>query len=268
MASRAARTIYQFPISHFAEKARWCLDAKGLPYTVKNLVPGPHVLVARWLSGNQTVPVLVDGGATLGDSTAIALHLERAYPLPPLLPRDPSARARVLALEEEFDERVGQNAKRFLYGRLMEEGPGRASGALMEAYPWPVRLFGRLLASTTEPIMQSREGIDAGSVARARAVLIEGAARIEEETGGDPSRYLVGDTLTLADITAASLLGPIVAPPESPWARIPSALPLDVQALRRELRARPGGQWVMERYRRDRSRPSARRTEGGYPART
>jgi hypothetical protein len=58
------------------------------------------------------------------------------------------------------------------------------------------------------------------------------------------------------------LLGPIVAPPESPWARIPSALPLDVQALRRELRARPGGQWVMERYRCDRARPFARRTEG------
>lgn len=31
------RILYQFPLSHFAEKGRWLLDAKGLDYQIHNL---------------------------------------------------------------------------------------------------------------------------------------------------------------------------------------------------------------------------------------
>lgn len=34
-----ARTLYQFPQSHFAEKGRWLLDYKGLDYQARNLYP-------------------------------------------------------------------------------------------------------------------------------------------------------------------------------------------------------------------------------------
>src|ERR1700710_2282897 len=86
--SGTARILYQFPISHFCEKARWNMDAKALPYRVHDLVPGFHVLAVRRLGARRTVPVLVDGATTIGDSAAIAQHLERAYPERPLFPRD------------------------------------------------------------------------------------------------------------------------------------------------------------------------------------
>lgn len=64
--SQKERILYQFPISHYCEKTRWNLDAKGLPYEVRNLVPGVHVLVVKRLTGTRTVPVLVDQGKALG----------------------------------------------------------------------------------------------------------------------------------------------------------------------------------------------------------
>ena len=44
-----------------------------------------------------------------------------------------------------------------------------------------------------------------------------GAGPVERELQNDPSRYLVGSSLTLADITAASLLSPIARVEGSPY---------------------------------------------------
>jgi glutathione S-transferase len=251
--SKPDRALFQFPISHFSEKVRWCLDAKGLAYRVRNVVPGLHVLLVPTTSGGaRTVPVLVDGGAAVGDSSAIAFYLEQTYPDPPLLPRNENDRDRVLSLEDFFDEGLGQSVKRWLYGKLMEVAPGRAVRALFEAYPWPIRVAGKLMAPGIEKAMRAKEGIHPEGLARARKAILEAADRLEQETGGDASRHLVGGALTLADITAASLFAPLVAPPESPYARIPSELPPEVFDMRRALRDRPAGKWVMERYRRDR----------------
>jgi glutathione S-transferase len=36
------RVLYQFPLSHYCEKARWLLDHKELDYVAHNLIPGFH----------------------------------------------------------------------------------------------------------------------------------------------------------------------------------------------------------------------------------
>jgi len=258
MSYKPARTVYQFPISHYSEKTRWCLDAKGLVYTTKDLVPGLHAMVARRLSGTQTVPILADRGQVMGDSSAIALYLDRAYPDLPLLPRDEQARARALELEDYFDEQVGQSMKRWFYGELMASARGRAAAAVFEQYPLPVRILGKLIAPGLERVLRTRERITPESIEQARATLLEAADRLEREIGGDPSRYLVGDALTLADITAASLFAPLVAPPGSPYTRSPNDLPPRIEELRRALRERPAGRWVTERYRFDRKAGAGR----------
>jgi glutathione S-transferase len=249
------RILYQFPISHFCEKTRWNLDAKGLSYRVHDLVPGPHVVAVRWL-GARTVPVLVDGATTLGDSAAIAQHLERAYPRLPLLPRDEAARARVLELEAYFGKRAGRAVRQWMYGQLGERSGGMAE-ALMAAYPRAVRFAAKLTTPLLERAMRQKYRIDAEGIASARRVISEVLDRIEHETSGDPERYLAGDALSLADVTAASLLGPLVAPPESPWAVMAGPrVPASITALRAELGPRPGWAWVLARYARDRRRAS------------
>ncbi len=72
--------------------------------------------------------------------------------------------------------------------------------------------------------------------------------RIEDELdGGD---YLVGDRFTVADLTAASLLTPLLCPEGREYP--PAAIPDRVREVREELEARRGGQWVHEMYARHR----------------
>jgi len=50
--------LWHFRVSHFNEKVRWALDHKRWPHTRKTLIPGFHVAAARWLSGQNQLPVL------------------------------------------------------------------------------------------------------------------------------------------------------------------------------------------------------------------
>ena len=50
------------------------------------------------------VPALDHDGRFIGDSTDIAHYLEEKFPEPPLLPKDPAARALVHVLEDWADE--------------------------------------------------------------------------------------------------------------------------------------------------------------------
>ena len=49
--------LYQFPVSHYCEIARWGLDYKQQAYQKKNLLPGLHVKRTRKLTGESSVPI-------------------------------------------------------------------------------------------------------------------------------------------------------------------------------------------------------------------
>jgi glutathione S-transferase len=248
------RTLYQFPLSHYCEKARWLLDAKGLPYTLRNLMPGPHRRVAMRLSGNNgSVPVLVDGAVALGDSTDIALHLERTYPEHPLLPPEGPERVRVLELEEVFDH-AGIHVRRWAYRHILQ-GRGDLGRLMFEHYAAPQRFLGKLMMPLIKPLLRRQYRIYPAKVEESRVKVLAALDRLEQEIQKDPSRYLSGSSLTVADITAASLLSPLVAPESSPYPlRADLPMPKALVQLIEEVRARPAGQWVLRRYQQDRHR--------------
>lgn len=251
--SRKEHLLYQFPISHYCEKTRWNLEAKGMPYEVRNLVPGVHRLVVKRLTGKRTVPMLLDRGKPIADSRAIAAHLEQAYPGKSLLPANEADRARALELEEYFDKNAGRAVRQWLYGQLVQTS-GSAVAVMLEAYSAPVRLLGRALGSQIEGVLRKLYRLDPEGIAAASATILAVFERIELETQSDPRRYLVGDALSIADISAAALLGPLVAPPGSTWdskegrARETAA----IREFRAELSTRPGWAWVLNRYANDR----------------
>lgn len=255
--TEAGRVLYVFPVSHYCEKTRWNLDAKGLAYTEKNLLPGLHQRTTRKLAGVRTVPMLLDGGQAVGDSAAIALHLDRAYPARPLLPAGEADRARALELEAWFGKHAGRAVRQWMYGELVRKR-GAATKVFIERYPAPLRGLSWLFAPLFELGLRKQYRLDEPGIARARATVDEVFDRLEQETAADPSRYLVGDALSIADIAAASLIGPLVAPLGSPWAslRTEPEVPAPIQALRASLSTRPGWAWVEARYRDDR-RPRA-----------
>jgi glutathione S-transferase len=249
---RTERIVYQFPISPFCEKTRWNLDAKRLRYVVFDMVPGWHVVALRRMGAPGTVPVLSDGDAVIADSSAIAQHLDRTYPERPLVPREAKMRDRALELERWFGD-AGGRVRQWMYGQLAAR-PGRIAKGLFSAQPAGVRLVGKLVAPLLERALCRKYHLDDKGIAEARREIGEALDRLERETNGDPTRYLVGDELSIADITAASLLGPLVAPAGSPWAvsgKTPDVL-ASIAELRAELSKRPAWAWVEARYAQDR----------------
>ncbi len=253
--SHLERTLYQFPISHYCEKTRWNLDAKGLTYGIENLIPGPHRLVTKRLTkgGRGTVPVLVDRGVVISDSTDIALHLERAYPsTPALVPASGPERERVLELEAYFDETAGKHVRRWVYAKLFDSGADLSS-LMFGAFPPPLRLLGRALLPVIKQLIRRQYQLTPDKVAESRVKMLEGLDRLEREIQGDPSRYLVGSALSIADIAAASLYGPLVCVEGSPYELQPGVVPPpEIAELRAATLARPAGQWILRRYQEDR----------------
>jgi glutathione S-transferase len=258
-------TLWHITISHYSEKARWALDYKSIRYRLRAPVPGTHIPVALWLTRGRhyTLPVLELGGQRIGDSTAIIAALEDCQPEPPLYPHAPAQRRRALALEDWFDEELGPYMRRFVFHELRRDLElFQELGAV--AAPRAFRLMGPAGAVYARALTGLRYGARSGDAAEAaRAKIIAAVDRLEAELGtGD---YLVGESFSVADLTAAALLYPLVLPPEAYVAldRMPEA----VERLRAQLRERRGYRWVEEMFRRHR-RPveDARRAGGELPA--
>jgi glutathione S-transferase len=80
--------------------------------------------------------------------------------------------------------------------------------------------------------------------AEARRVISECLDRLERELDG--GEHLVGDSFSVADLTAAALMYPMVLPPEGPSAI--TAVPDTAKSFEAELRARPSFGWVERMY--------------------
>lgn len=78
------RIVYHYPMSPFSRRVRLALAHKGLDHELRDARSDPALLdEARRLVPQKTVPVFVDGGRALGDSTAITRWLDAAYPSAP-----------------------------------------------------------------------------------------------------------------------------------------------------------------------------------------
>lgn len=109
--ARAAKLVFMKIIgsyvSPYVRKVLVCMELKGLDYEVDPITPFFGNDEFRRLSPLRRIPVLIDDGLVLTDSTVIAEYLDDQFPDPPLLPREPKERARARWLEEFADSRLG-----------------------------------------------------------------------------------------------------------------------------------------------------------------
>lgn len=247
--------LWHFRFSHYNEKARWALDWKQVPHIRRAVAPGPHAGQMMELSGQQAVPVLEIGGQVVPDSTAIIAALESAYPDRPLYPKDPGARARALDLEEFFDEELGPDVRRLAWHALL---PDRAYCTELFCMGFGTELdeFYAGAFPTIEELMRSGMQIDDAGAAESRVKVASALDRIERERDG--RHHLVGDAFSVADLTAAALLAPLIVPPEFPYPYPP--FPEAFETMRAEFTSHPGCTWALDVYRRHRG-PSAEVTE-------
>ena len=98
--------LYDFPQSPYCQKVRLVLAEKDLSYEktfvdlLKNEQKSPDFLR---LNPYGKVPVLIDDGEAIYDSTVINEYLDDEYPHPPLMPVASGERARVRMFEDFAD---------------------------------------------------------------------------------------------------------------------------------------------------------------------
>ncbi|MGI9020143.1 MAG: glutathione S-transferase family protein [Solirubrobacterales bacterium] len=242
--------LWHIPISHYNEKARWALAYKGIEHERRAPVPGAHMVVALALTRGRsaTFPVLQLGGRTYGESTDIIAALEELVPDPPLYPDDPARRARALELEDFFDEELGPHIRLYAYNELLRE-PEAFERVAEKLAPAPLRRFAGPMAAA---LVKVRFRVsDEGRARVAKEKVLAALDRLEGELGG--SSYLVGDAFSVADLTAASLFYPLVAPPEGPEVEVTAT---GFEEFRAPLRERTGFRWVEEMFARHRRPPA------------
>ena len=241
--------LWHIEISHFNEKARWALDYKGVEHERRAPTPGAHMAVALWLTRgrHKTFPVLQLDGR--GDRRLDGDHRRagaRASPTRRCIRRTrrapPGAGARGVL-------RRGAGAARCACSpstrRRRTRRSSSASRSTCSPAAWPsigpVRAGAMRFFSTFTGL---RYGVKSDRRAElAKAKVLAALDRLEAELGA--GEYLVGDRFTVADLTAASLLYPLVQPPEGP--SLPPS-PAGFERFRAPLKERPGYRWVEEMF--------------------
>jgi glutathione S-transferase len=84
--------VYRIPYSTNVERVALALAHKGLEVEWLDVDPRDRSPVEE-ISGQELVPVLVDGERVVADSTAIIRYLEELQPEPRLFPAEPARRA-------------------------------------------------------------------------------------------------------------------------------------------------------------------------------
>jgi glutathione S-transferase len=136
--------LYRFRYSTNVERVALALAYKGLEVESVAVDPADRS-VARAVSGQDLVPVLVDGDDVITDSTRILHHLERRFPDPPLFPSDPAAAAEVEVFLDWFNRAWKREPN------LIADGAGSAA----DVERWSARMRRRL--DVFEGLLTGRE---------------------------------------------------------------------------------------------------------------
>jgi glutathione S-transferase len=159
-------TVYRIPFSTNVERVALALAHKGADVDWVEVDPGDRSPVVA-ISGQELVPVLVDGDFVLHDSPRILEYLDERFPEPPLFPADVARREELRSFLDWFNQ-VWKRPPNLIAAEELKPAPDRE-------------------------LIAELEGRIAASLARFEALL-------------DGRAFLFGDGLTAADVTAFPFL--------------------------------------------------------------
>jgi glutathione S-transferase len=200
-----------FALSHFCENARWTLDYKGVSYAEVSWAPMLHMLRTRRLNKTYT-PVLRIDGRVIQESAEICAYLEECFPEPALIPAQ--HREEVLRVADEARS-IGPHVRRMAYLAIGEDlellekawalNVGRAEAWMHRlVFPASRRLAFKALQVNPKAAAVSER-------------IVCDFLEERDDSFRDTTRFMVGDTFTLADLTMASMLSPLARPAEHPF---------------------------------------------------
>lgn len=163
--------LYGAPVSPFVRKVLAFAAEKGLPLELVPVGLGDQNPDFLACSPFRKMPGFTDGDFSISDSTAIVTYLDAKHPEHPLIPADPANRARAIWFDEFADTILVSAAGPIFFNRVVS------------------------------PKFMGKPGDDA-AVAKGETDMTpvcDYLERVIPESG-----YLLGDALSLADISVAS----------------------------------------------------------------
>ena len=166
-------TIYGVPISVHVRKTLVTANLKGIPHQVEPVIPFNPPPGWTSLSPTGLIPAMKDGDFTLAESTAICSYLEDREPAPSIFAADAAQQSRILF----FDGYAGHVFRTLVHGLFFQK------------VITPVILKGKTDQAVVDGILTT--------------VRPKVFGYLEGQVAG---RFLIGNSLTLADIAIASNL--------------------------------------------------------------
>jgi glutathione S-transferase len=165
--------VFGNSLSPFVRKVMVFAAEKGVPLEAKSAFPGGDDPAFRAMSPFGKIPAFSDGDYLLCDSSAIVHYIEAKHPSPALIPAEARNRGRAVWFDEFADTILLQPAGKIFFNRIVAKLLGRPAdpAAADEAQ-----------ANELPPVL----------------------AWLEMQIPA--SNFLVGDSLSLADISVGTML--------------------------------------------------------------
>ena len=239
--------LITIPVSHYCEKVRWALDYLKLPYVEEAHMP-PFYKFATTKAGGGTVPVLITEDGNFTDSTDILKYLDSIVSDDEKLYLTGSQqRQQVEELEALFDEKLGPAVRSWAYFYIIDN-----SKIIQPKWTQNVPSLEKFLFPVIFPAMRSlvikKYEVNAESATQYYQQIENVFVKVNELLA-DGRKYLVGDKISAADISFASLAAPILQPPQHPIKSSDSQeLPAEFLSKINNLQKTAAGKFVLNLY--------------------
>ena len=192
-------TLYQFRHSAFCLKTRMALHAKKLQYRVEEVTPGVGQFQIFKLSGQKQVPIIVDeNDQIINDSSIICEYIDKKNGNNPLYPEDQILFAQCKLIENWADTTMASTCRKALIKSAIEN-PRLRTALLPNEIPSSIKsivdkLPFKNLSKISNVILSTKDNLELQK-------LLETLSKSLIN-----KKYLIGDALSIADISVAAQL--------------------------------------------------------------
>ena len=201
-------TLYQFRHSAFCLKTRMALHAKKLQYRVEEVSPGIGQFEIFKISGQKQVPIIVDdNNQIISDSSNICEYINKKNEHNPLYPEDSLLFAQCKLIEDWADTTMATTCRKALIKSAIEN-PQLRTALLPDEIPSSVKgLVDKLpfknLSKISNVVLSSRDNLELQKILEALSKSLIN------------KKYIIGDNLSIADISIAAQLSLLKFPKSS-----------------------------------------------------
>ncbi|SDB87461.1 glutathione S-transferase N-terminal domain-containing protein [Acinetobacter boissieri] len=244
------RTLYQFPLSHFCEKARWVLDHKELDYVAHNLTPGIHRFFTQRKASVNTLPLLNDCGHWIADSTKITIHLDQCYPENNLVHHNPTINRHILEMNDLANE-LGNYVRRWVLGGIIL--PNSHSIDILIGEKGYLKKFKKYSKPMLSLVLRKHFQLNTHDLNEIEAHILNIINIFNQQLLKTNTGYMVQDYLTLADIAICSMVAPILNVEGTPWEVEQLQSNEESNILKNKILTLPLGEYVNHIYKNQRN---------------